>query len=65
MNPNNERPDLDRLLEMARAHVVTPREIWLQRVSFVYGQLMDANPGVTRQEIEERAARIYGPCPNE
>lgn len=33
------RPKLDALLERSRNYVMTPQEIWDQRVSFVYGQL--------------------------
>lgn len=58
-----DRTELERLLEEAKGHVMTPREIWLQRVSFVYGQMMDCSPGITREDVEARAAETYGPCP--
>jgi len=57
-----DRPELERLLEAAKGHVMTPREIWLQRVSFVYGQLMEV-PNVTREHVEQAAVDQYGPCP--
>lgn len=57
-----KRAKLERLLEVAKNHVMTPREIWLQRVSFVYGQMME-NPEVTREAVEARATETYGPCP--
>ncbi len=56
-------PELDRLLKEAAKHELTPREMWLQRVSFAYGQSMD-NPRVTREMVEREAERIYGPCPD-
>lgn len=57
-------PELDQLLRLAAAMTPTPRERWLQRVSFVYGQLMDCAPNITREEVERRAVEIYGPCPD-
>ena len=57
------RPDLDRLLRAAAAIKMTPQQIWDQRVSFVFGQLMD-NPRVTRQMVEDRATEVYGPRPS-
>lgn len=41
-----------------------PRAIWRQRVSFAYGQAGMSNPGLTREEVERRAARTCGPCPD-
>jgi len=55
--------ELDDLLEKAAKHRMTPGEIWDQRVSFVYGQLMDCNPQRTREEIEKHATEMYGPRP--
>lgn len=57
------RPELEALLKIAATHVMTPREIWDQRVSFVFGQMMDCAPGVTRQQVEDIAVREYGPRP--
>jgi len=34
-----DRSELDRLIEAARNHVMTPEEVSEQRVSFVYGQM--------------------------
>lgn len=61
--PCPTRPDLDRLLLAAAQHVVTPRELWLQRVSFVYGQMMDCSPSITREQVEASCTQTYGPCP--
>jgi len=61
--PTKPHPELDRLLEAAKHHVITPRETWMQRVSFAYGQMMDCAPHITRAEIEIRATETYGPCP--
>ena len=60
--PTKPNPELDCLLKAAANHVMTPREIWLQRVSFVFGQLMESK--VTREEVEARAVETYGPCPD-
>ncbi len=35
---------LDSLLAAVKDHVMTPTEIWDQRVSFAYGQMMDCAP---------------------
>lgn len=58
------RAKLDALIEAAKDHVMTPREKWLQRVSFVYGNAM-GNPNITRAMVERRAVEVYGPCPEE
>lgn len=58
-------PELQRLLEAAKDHKMTPAEVWDQRVSFVYGQLMDCAPDVTREQIIEQATKLYGPRPEE
>lgn len=55
--------DLEQLLEEAKHHVMTPREIWLQRVSFVYGQMMDSSQEISKNYISDRAEEHYGPCP--
>lgn len=56
-------PNLDALLKKAAQHKMTPRELWEQRVSFAYGQMMDCAPHTTREEIEARAIETYGPKP--
>ena len=53
--------ELDIMLEAAKGHVMTPRELWMQRVSFVCAQLMESN--VTREQVEASAVKTYGPCP--
>lgn len=60
--PVPSRPDLDALLKAAASIIMTPAEIWDQRVSFVYGNLMD-NPRVTREMVRARATEMYGPRP--
>jgi len=58
-------PTDDRLLELieeARNHVMTPREKWQQRVSFVYGN-MPFSSTVTREQVEAQITEEYGPCP--
>ncbi len=56
------KEDLEELLKKAAQHIMTPQEVWDQRVSFVYGQLMESN--VTREEVEKRATETYGPRPS-
>ena len=56
--------ELDDLLKKAAEHKMTPREIWDQRISFVYGQLMDCAPQVTREEVEARVIEMCGPRPS-
>ena len=56
---------LDRLLKEAANHVMTPREAWLQRVSFVYGNASLSNPQITREMVEKRITETHGPCPEE
>ena len=56
-------PVLLALLKASATHSMTPREIWQQRVSFVYGQMMDCAPELTREDIERKAEEVYGPCP--
>ncbi len=63
MSSMKPRPELEKLLRAARKHKMTPREIWDQRISFVYGQLMDSAPRVTKEDIIARATEMYGPRP--
>lgn len=56
---------LDDLLRKAAAHKMTPAELWDQRVSFVFGQMMDCAPGVTREDVERRVTETHGPRPTE
>ncbi len=58
-------PKLAKLLRLAAGYSMTPRNIWMQRVSFVYGQMMDSNSSITREDVERRATETYGPCPEE
>ena len=55
--------ELDKLLELAKRHKMTPQEVWDQRVSFTYGQLMDCAPCITREEVKKIAEEVYGPRP--
>ena len=48
---------------LSSAPPMTERDLWLQRVSFTYGQMMDCAPSITREEVVEAAVRIYGKCP--
>jgi hypothetical protein len=62
--PSMEHPELDALIEKARVHTMTPQEKWLQRVSFVYGNLPDDST-TTREQVEAIITTEYGPCPSE
>jgi len=62
-HPSRPRYKLNELLKRAANHKMTPQEIWDQRVSFAYGQLMDCAPDVTREQVMGRATEMYGPRP--
>jgi hypothetical protein len=51
------RPELDRLLEQARASGVTDDELREQRISFVYGNAPE-NSGITKETARSAANRI-------
>lgn len=53
-----------KLIEKARYHVMTPREKWQQRVSFVFGN-MPFGSTVTREQVEAQITEEYGPCPKD
>ena len=60
--------DQDRLavlLKKAAAYRMTHADIWDQRVSFVYGQMMDCAPDITREQVEAAVAESYGPRPSD
>jgi hypothetical protein len=61
----SDSPALDALLRESANHVLSPREIWLQRVSFAYGNIGFDNPRITREIVEKMVTKIYGPCPPE
>lgn len=45
--------ELEALLKKALAHEMTPEELFEQKVSFVYGQMMNCNPEVTKDSVRE------------
>ena len=55
-------PVLRILLDQAKEHLPTPRELWMQRVSFVYGNLPGGST-VTRAMVEQLITETHGPCP--
>lgn len=61
--PVPESSELQELIQKFKGHQLSPRELWLQRVSFTYGQLAIGNPNLTKKHIEQEAIRTYGPCP--
>lgn len=63
LKPSKPHPELDRLLAKARDHVMTPAEIYEQRISFVYGQCAIENPSTTKEMVREEARKLYGPPP--
>jgi len=57
-------PNLRKLLEDSLKQEMTPREKWLQRVSFAYGNLMHQS-NISNEMIHDVATEVYGPCPEE
>jgi hypothetical protein len=53
-------PKLAEMLKMARTYQMTDAEVRAQRISFVYGQLMDCAPHITKDQIAAEHDRIYG-----
>ena len=52
------------LIERARDYVMTPEEVFEQRVSFVYGQLGEKNK-LTKQEVADYLLHKHGrPAPD-
>lgn len=45
--------ELERLLKEAASRPMTPDELFDQRVSFVYGQMMDCHPDITKDEVRK------------
>lgn len=52
--PPKPNPELDRLLDSARRHTMTPEELAAQRKSWVVGEMMLSHPEWTRAYIETR-----------
>jgi len=54
-----DRPELDRLLELARSRILTDAELHEQRVSFAYGNASDSEL-ITKESIRaaSRSLRI-------
>lgn len=50
--------DLQKLLEKAAGLPMTPEELFEQKVSFVYGQLMDCNPEVTKDQVRAQLRKM-------
>lgn len=44
---------LEQLLKEAKDYKMSPEERFEQRVSFVYGQLMDCNPNITKDQVRK------------
>lgn len=44
-------PKLLELIKKSKYHVMPPEQAFEQRVSFVYGQMMDCNPDITKDHI--------------
>jgi hypothetical protein len=61
---NSVSVKLRKLLEDSLKHEMTPREKWLQRVSFAYGNLMHQS-NISNEMIHDVATEVYGPCPEE
>ncbi len=59
------RPELLALIEKSKKHVMTPAEIWDQRVSWVYGNISMSNSRVTREHVIATITETHGPRPSE
>ena len=57
--PNN--PKLDRLLKEAAGRNMTPAERREQQISFVYGQMMDCAPHLTKDDVRRIAGEKSEP----
>ena len=53
------------LIERAKGHVMTSDEIRAQRISFVYGQMMDCAPHLSKQDIGDEHDKLYGKHTND
>ena len=54
-------PELEALIEKAlNAPPMTAEEIRAQKISFVYGQLMDAAPEITKEQIAAELDKLSG-----
>ena len=51
-------PSLEKLIEFAKRHKMTPAEIEAQRQSFAYGNCHIENPLVTREMVAEASKRL-------
>ena len=58
--------ELAEALERARTHVMTPKEAYEQKVSWIYGMQKLSTPGMTIEQIKEHLARqgVFDPCPD-
>jgi hypothetical protein len=51
-------PNLQKLIDLARAHKITPEEHQAQVRSFAYGNTHIENDSITRQDVDEAADLI-------
>lgn len=52
------KEELRQLLEKAAKHIMTPKEIYEQKVSWIYGQLIDVQPEITKEEIKDQLKKL-------
>jgi hypothetical protein len=52
-------PELRRLLDASRTHVMTPEERRAQAISFAYGNLAIDRPETRREDVEASYDRLY------
>lgn len=58
--PRRDRSELSRLIEKALARgPMTPEEKLEQCVSFVYGQMMDCAPHITKEQVRKTLRKHY------
>ena len=60
LTPALLRPNLEELLRRAVQHVMTPEEVFEQRVSFVYGNLVLDGVQMTKEQVRKVALEMYG-----
>lgn len=53
-------PELEKAIERARNHKMTPEEIFEQKVSFVYGQQMDSPNPLEKDQIRQMLIEHQG-----
>ena len=51
--------ELKELIAESLKHEMTPEQRRAQKISFVYGQLMDCAPNVTKEDVAKIVDKVY------